>query len=210
MKIIQEFLPKDQYVDEDSKKTQIVLHHTVSGVGVAGDINWWLKDKSRVGTHYIIARDGQIYQMLPDEKWIYHLGLSNKDFSLIGIPYKQLEKNSIGIELDSYGWLKRDGNGRILTGYKTIFPGTLKAVEVSYRGFTLYEEYYEPQLQALKELLLHLCSVHGINKAFNEKMFEVNKSAMTGVNGIWSHGSYRRDKTDVYPSPSLIEMLKSL
>lgn len=210
MKIIQDILPKDQYVGEVTKKTQIVLHHTVSGVGVQGDINWWKTDKGRVGTHFIISRKGEVYQMLPLENWIYHLGLTNKNFSSVGLPYKNLDSCSIGIELDSYGWLKRDANGGFLTGYKTAFPSTIKPVNVHYRGFTFYEDYYEEQVSALKELLVYLSQTYKIPLTFDQSIFEINKKALSGVSGVYSHSSYRPDKTDVYPNERLINMLKTL
>ena len=31
-----------------------------------------------------------------------------------------------------------------------------------------------------------------------------------GSEGIWSHTNFRKDKSDVYPHPKLIEMLQSL
>ena len=44
-------------------KRQIVLHHTVSGRGLNGDITWWLKDKKRIGTCILINRLGDIHQV---------------------------------------------------------------------------------------------------------------------------------------------------
>jgi hypothetical protein len=40
--------------------------------------------------------------------------------------------------------------------------------------------------------------------------FEYQALANEGGEGIWSHTNFRKDKSDVYPHPKLIEMLKSL
>lgn len=40
--------------------------------------------------------------------------------------------------------------------------------------------------------------------------FEYNQLANHGGEGIWSHTNYRKDKSDVYPDPRLIEMLKHI
>lgn len=40
--------------------------------------------------------------------------------------------------------------------------------------------------------------------------FELNNLAIEGYPGIWSHSNVRIDKTDVFPQPEIIEMLKSI
>jgi hypothetical protein len=40
--------------------------------------------------------------------------------------------------------------------------------------------------------------------------FEYNQLANEGGEGIWSHTNYRKDKSDVYPDPRLIESLKNI
>jgi hypothetical protein len=42
------------------------------------------------------------------------------------------------------------------------------------------------------------------------KPFEFQSLALEGGEGIWSHTNFRKDKSDVYPHPKLIEMLRSL
>ena len=39
---------------------------------------------------------------------------------------------------------------------------------------------------------------------------ELNRSAIDGYPGIWSHTNVRIDKTDIFPQPELINLLKSL
>ena len=39
---------------------------------------------------------------------------------------------------------------------------------------------------------------------------ELNRSAIDGYPGIWSHTNVRIDKTDIFPQPELMNLLKSL
>jgi len=41
-------------------------------------------------------------------------------------------------------------------------------------------------------------------------MWEVSKKALKGESGIFTHNSIRKDKTDIFPQPEMIQMLKSL
>jgi hypothetical protein len=43
-----------------------------------------------------------------------------------------------------------------------------------------------------------------------DEFFSVSKKALSGEKGIFTHNSYRADKTDVSPQPKLIEMAKTL
>jgi hypothetical protein len=45
---------------------------------------------------------------------------------------------------------------------------------------------------------------------YNEEMWDVNKDAMSGVPGVWTHVSYRYDKSDCYPSADLIQALRGI
>jgi hypothetical protein len=42
------------------------------------------------------------------------------------------------------------------------------------------------------------------------KAFDYQPLATEGGSGIWSHTNFRKDKSDIYPHPKLIEMLRSL
>ena len=42
------------------------------------------------------------------------------------------------------------------------------------------------------------------------KAFELNKQALAGAEGVWTHTNVRSDKFDLSPQPALIEMIKSL
>lgn len=210
-KIVKVDFPNTQYVVEETVKNQIILHHTVSGDGVQGDIAWWKSTPERVATHFVIGREGTIYQNYNTRYWAYHLGLSNASFSKFDLLYKNLDKSSIGIEIDSWGYLTRK-NDKFYSAGNTVVPlEKVQIYDAPFRGQLYYEKYTNAQIDILKELLIYLRD----NKSkelviYRKEMFDISKDALRGVNGIWSHVSYRSDKSDCHPQSELIEMLKSL
>lgn len=205
-------LNKNQYYQEIQPKKIIVLHHTVSGVGVEGDIKWWNTTPEKIATAYIISRDGEIVQTFDDNKWAHHLGIKESTLKKYGssVTNTRLNQLSIGIELDSWGGLEFK-NGKYLAAGKIEIPKeNVVTYSEGYRGFKHFEKYTDKQLASLKELLLFLTDKYQINKSYNDNMFTVNDKALKGYHGIWSHTSYREDKSDCHPQPELINMIKSL
>ena len=41
-------------------------------------------------------------------------------------------------------------------------------------------------------------------------MWDISDKALAGEAGVWTHVSFRTDKSDCHPQPELIQMLKSL
>lgn len=210
--IIQIDFPINQYFKEQTTKRQIVLHHTVSGRGAVGDINWWRERPERIATAVIIELNGDIYQLFSSRYWAHHLGtrVSNN---------LALNRASIGIELDAWGglvesngkWYPARWNGNKHIANTNIRP--IENVEIysdGYRGFYGYEKYSDKQIESLRKLLVYWGDVHNIPLRYNETMWEVSQSALRGEAGVWSHTSFRQDKSDVHPQVELIEMLKSL
>jgi N-acetylmuramoyl-L-alanine amidase len=78
----------------------IVMHYT-AGKTPQGTINWFMNPESRVSSHFLIARDGTISQFVPLDHQAWHTGNSTwKDM-------KQLNRWSIGIELDNIGFVRK-------------------------------------------------------------------------------------------------------
>lgn len=57
---------------------RIVMHYTTSR-NVDGTISWFLNPASKVSAHYIIARNGDIYQMVADADKAWHAKNANAD-----------------------------------------------------------------------------------------------------------------------------------
>jgi len=222
MNLIRHNFPKTQYLQEKTTKRQIVLHHTASGPGVDGDIAWWNKTPERVATHFLIDRDGTVHQLFDEQYWAYHLGLEQKVFTQMHVPYRQLDKQSIGIEIDSWGFLQQHTDGKFYpakwNGQRLVPNTACKPVQYFYeycqqnrwKGNLYYEKYTTAQISALRDLLKELCARHSIPKHYNPDMWVVSKNALSANPGIYAHCSYRNDKSDVHPQPELINMLKQL
>ncbi|MCR4826226.1 MAG: N-acetylmuramoyl-L-alanine amidase [Bacteroidales bacterium] len=215
MNIKQKALPEGQYVRENTVKRQIVLHHTASGPGIDGDYQWWKSTPERVATHFIIDREGQVWQLFPEENWAFHLGLSKTHFAKFGLAWQNLDRQSIGIELDSWGPVVRDTDGRF---YPLGMKGRARPVvnvheycrSNPFKGHVFWEAYTDPQLMALRELLNGLCRRHSISREYHSSMWAVLPDALRGCNGIYTHCSYRQDKFDCHPQPQLVNVLKTI
>lgn len=220
--------PSDQYYREETNKKQIVLHHTVSGEGVNGDLTWWLTTASRIATHFVIARDGTPYQCFNSKYWGHHLGITSSVFIDFGFKTAlgknlKLNKESISIEIDSWGGLvEKDGEFypakwhslekrfTANTNCKPLHIDDVVKYEQSYRGFKYFEKYTDAQIQTVEELCIYFGSKYAIPLDYNDAMWGVNIRALAGVEGIWTHTSYRKDKSDCHPQAQLVDMLKHL
>ena len=209
--IIQLAYPARKYFSTVYDKKQIVLHHTVSGDGVTGDITHWIKSKFNMGTCVIISRNGEINQVFSSKYWAYHLGVPGSTYKKIGVPYKRWDMNSIGVEIDSYGGLKKGTDGLWRTVYGELIDQD-KVVEYpkGYRGYFAFEKYTDEQIESVRQLLVFWCERYSIPLEYKGKMWDVNADALSGEAGIWSHTSFRFDKSDVHPQAELITMLKNL
>lgn len=210
--IIQEDFPENLYFKEQTPKRQIVLHHTVSGRGVEGDIRWWKQNPDRIATAIIIGWDGAIHQLFSSRYWAHHLGVrANNNVAL--------NKSSIGVELDAWGGLVKysrkwyparwDG-GKHVANTKVRPVENVQIYSNGYRGFYGYEKYSDEQIESLRKLLVYWGDYYMIPLDYRETMWDISQQALNGEAGIWSHTSFRSDKSDVHPQPELIEMLKSL
>lgn len=224
--IIVEDFPIDRYYRVQTDKKQIVLHHTVSGRGVNGDINWWKNNPSRIATSVVINWDGKIHQCFSSNYWAHHLGITNEIFTKKGIytiNNLTLNKQSIGIEIDAWGGLVKQ-NGKWYPAYwdnnKKRNVAYLQAGEIpldrvyeipeGYKGFKAFEKYTDEQIESVRQLIIYWHDKFNIPLDYNDDMWDVSVRALRGESGIWSHTSYRSDKSDCYPDERLIRMLKSL
>ncbi|MBJ7437022.1 MAG: N-acetylmuramoyl-L-alanine amidase [Acinetobacter sp.] len=194
-----------------------MLHHTVSpSSSASGDLSWWLSNSDRVGAHFIIDATGRVYQTIDTEYWLHHLYVNfqgnriDRKFKLRGWN-DVLNQNSIGIELDSAGGLKKQASGKWAASFgpPTIIPmQNVIEYPAGYRGYTGFEQYYPAQLQELDNLLIWLSQQHNIPLTWSDKNFDISLNALEGKEGLYSHTSYRTDKSDVHPDPLLRKLLK--
>jgi N-acetyl-anhydromuramyl-L-alanine amidase AmpD len=218
LNIIQKLLPPNQYVqDSKFKVQQCVIHHTAGG-SAESTYNYWNSSKDRVATHFIIDRDGTIYQCMPMEKsWGYHLYIASPG-NKIDRAYKKLsskyDAQSVGVELANYGYVNFV-NGKFVNYVgKLIHHDRVTKLDTPYKGYSYWEDYTKEQVDSLKLLLLHLIEEYpilsqGLIDDYSN-IGEISKDALDMKPGIYGHAQYRTDKYDIFPSKRIIEMLNSL
>jgi len=202
MNIKEDLLPDSQYFKQVTKKTMIVIHHTVSpGHDSNGDRNWWLSDPGRIATHCIITQDGTIHKTIDSAYWGHHIGLKSGN-------NVALNKASYSIELDSLGPVDEHGYSLAYKGMRCT--AGIQEYSKPFRGFRFFEKYTSLQIEALRELMLAMSEKFQIDLTYRPAMWDVCADALNGENGFWTHVSFRSDKSDCHPQPDLIEMLKRL
>ena len=209
-KIVQSRLSDDQYFQDIHKKTQIYLHHTAGGGNAVLVAKYFQQKEGRVATAFVIGDKGTIVQLFSSKHWAYHLGLKPEVFAEMGVTYRSLDKISIGIEICNYGPLtKRNGYYYNYVGGKVDYT-QVTILDKKYKGHIYWQRYTDEQIESTRQLLVYLCDTYGISKEYNESIFDIDKRALKSENGIFTHNSVRHDKSDIYPCPRMIEMLKNL
>lgn len=213
-------LSASQYVNETSKKTQIVLHGTAGSCRPDYVVQGWEADQVRVATHYVVgglssvndkAWDGVVVQALPEDKWSYHLGLKGA-LSGNGIH----DRSSIGIEICNWSYLVQAKTGEFLNYVNKPIPlAQVTKLDKPYRGYQYYHSITDAQIQAVKKLIQGICSRHGIvlekGKVYGDVDFAYDP-ARAATQQITFHTAYRDvgEKYDHAPLPNLVAMLNEL
>lgn len=222
--INKKYLDKDEYVNGPTEKYYLFLHHTAGWNNPYTTIKSWNNDdRGRIATQFVIGGisiktgddkyDGEVVECFPDGGWAYHLGKNGS---------RKLHPHSIGIELCNFGPLT-EKNGK----YYNYVKREVKKDEVcdlgyEFRGYQYWHAYTDKQIEATRQLILEIARRHpkiDIKKGLKEwlktetpaEAFGFKKDAYLGkVEGMLSHTTTRKDKTDWAPQPKMVEMIKSL
>ena len=160
-----------------------------------------------------------------DKNLLYNQGIYPKS----GTYYN---KKSLSVELVSMGWIATNAagfgfdylgngindtmlkNGEISQVY-TVTPSGQVVPSYSYRGHKYFQNYSLAQLQSLYELLEKWRELTGINWRMTRDTFkevfpgndQLSANAYNSVKGLYTHNSFRTDKTDIMPQKEILEML---
>jgi N-acetyl-anhydromuramyl-L-alanine amidase AmpD len=209
-KIVQERLDSNQYNHEEHPKRQIYLHHTAGGPSATNVAKFFNSQPGRVATAFIIGAKGTIVQCFSSKHWAYHLGLNQEVFNEAGVTYQSLDKISIGIEICNYGPLtKRNGYYYNYLGARVDYT-EVEFLDKKYKGHIYWQKYTDAQIESTRQLLVYLCDTYKIPRDYYATIFDIDKRALQGDRGIFTHNSVRKDKSDIYPCPRMITMLKAL
>ena len=125
-------------------RPQAVVVHATEGE-LAGALAHLRDPESRVSAHYVIDRDGTVYQLVPERVVAYHVAcgvegcVSSCPAFLCGDG--KPETRTVGIELVNRGKVPPSWNGAIYEDYGMAF------------GWRWWEDYPESQRQALRHLV---------------------------------------------------------
>ncbi|MFB3081786.1 MAG: peptidoglycan-binding protein [Nitrosomonadaceae bacterium] len=212
------FLPKGEYKEGPTEKEYLFLHHTAGWNNPYKTVDSWAKDdRGAIATEFVLGGrsvkgnndnyDGELVQCLPEGAYAWHLGDN-------GSPY--MHTHSVGIEVCNFGWAK-DGKTYVNT---PIAADQLVTLPEPFRGHSQWHAYSDRQIETLKLFILWIAERDSINvgdglvaeiKQKGAKAFEFNEDAYNGkIKGMWTHTNTRKDKTDMFPQPNLIDMLLSL
>lgn len=209
-KILQVRLSDGQYFQEDSSKTQIYLHHTAGSGNAVAVSKFWNSNKDRIATAFVIGEKGTIVQCFSSRHWAWHLGIDSQDFTVHGVPYKNLNKLSVGIEVCNWGPLTLK-DGKYYNYVKGVVdPSMVTTLDKPYKGHIHWYKYTDEQIESTRQLVTYLCKTYDIPKAYRAEIFSIDKEAFKGTPGIYTHNSVRKDKSDIYPCPRMIKMLQNL
>lgn len=218
MKLTQTSFPASQYLAEETPKKQIYIHHTAGNANPFAVFTGWASNPERIATCVSVGgkpgsgnwQDGEVVQGFSSKFWAYHLGLKEATFDKFNLPYRSLDKNSIGIEICSWGQLTLK-NGKFYNYINKIVPADeVCELETLHRGYKYYHNYTDAQIEAVKDLLILWKDKYQIPLTYHQDIWDVTPRALKGEAGVFTHNSVRFDKVDVYPHPKLVTMLKSL
>jgi N-acetyl-anhydromuramyl-L-alanine amidase AmpD len=209
-KIKQVRLKESQYFAEESAKTQIYLHHTAGNGNAEAVSRYWNGTSDRVATAFVVGQDGLIVQCFSSKHWAWHLGISKAEFKGQGAKYQNLDKASVGIEVCNWGYLK-EKDGKFYNYVNTRVPDSMvTTLNEPFKGFKHWYKYTDAQIESTRQLLVYLCDTYNIPREYRAQIFSLHKEAFKGTPGIYTHNSVRKDKSDIYPCPRMIQMLENL
>lgn len=101
---------------QDNRVQYIVVHYTAANLMRS----LYLLTKTNVSSHYLISRDGTIYQLVNDDKRAWHAGISEWQGK------NSLNNSSIGIELVNLGYKETPQKTKVWYNYTDAQIKSLK------------------------------------------------------------------------------------
>ncbi|MDZ7359669.1 MAG: N-acetylmuramoyl-L-alanine amidase [candidate division KSB1 bacterium] len=188
------------YTAEAFHKERVVLHFTTGYI--RGDVAMLTKPKpdpaTRVSVAFLLARDGNIYNLFNSRYWAYHLGPTAVGGNT------QMSRSSIGVEISNIGPLVPQGQSLTTTTSQDVYCHLNEPIyyrRASYRGFNYYASFTEAQYNSLIALLRYLTARFNIPRRFLPlaSRYET-RNDIANFRGIVSHVNFRTDKFDIGPA----------
>ncbi len=118
----------------------IVLHHTASN-DTAADLRTLRSRAAQVSAHYLIGRDGKIYQLVNDKMKAWHAGVAD----LHGQTSPSVNERSIGIEITNKGDGKTPFTEAQYRALEKLVPYLAKTYKVPMRNLVGHKDVAIPR-----------------------------------------------------------------
>ena len=212
------YLPVGEYSRSKTNKEYVFIHHTAGWENPYRTIDHWGSDtRGMIATEFLIggqsikgsnnSHDGKILQAFPTGHYGWHLGKNGN---------QRMHTNSVGIELNNFGYLK---NGKTYADV-TANSGQIVKLKEPFKGYSEWHKYSIRQIKSLETLLKFIGERDSIDirkglpaliKQKGAKAFEFNSDAYYGrIKGLWTHTNTKKGKFDCFPQQELLDMLVSL
>ena len=132
----------------------IILHYT-AGATAESSIRHLSDPTTKVSAHLVIGRNGRIYQLVPFNHKAWHAGKS----SYLG--RKNMNDYTIGIELDNYGPLTKEGS-IFITSFKKKVPINQVWTEPGEYRDSYWHDYNLLQLKTLHQVCKLLIATYNL------------------------------------------------
>jgi len=212
--------PEYEYVKEKTQKKTFIIHHSAGWDNARGMFKQWVQDiRGKVATAYGITDDGCIYSGFDASLYYAYAIYVHNPSNLLPERMKDvktklqdilLNKQAIQCEICNWGYLTEKAGRFYAWANAEVPPEKVQYYPEPWRGHNFYEKYTAKEIQSLEELILYHAVKDNIPVKYNPDMWEISERAIRGAEGIWSHSSYRTDKSDAHPQPELIKMLEGL
>ena len=218
LEVVEFFMPSDEYLKGPIKPEWLFLHHTAGWNNPFNTVKAWDADtQGQIATEFVLGGpsckgddnqyDGVLVQTFQKGNYAWHLGKNGS---------QTMHKNSVGIEVCNFGYVK---DGKTYAG-ATVADSQIVKLSKPFRGFSTWHKYSDKQIEVLKKWILWMGDRDGIDiraglpaliKKKGADAFEFNEDAFYGkVKGLWTHTNTRKDKFDMFPQQELLDMLVSL
>lgn len=177
------------FVNQQTVKNKIIIHGTASG-NAQGSIQWLSGQAGKnVSVHFVIDKNGDIYQLVPEKYFSYNAGAN----------FRKISQTSFSIEI--VNWLNLQFiNGKYYSWTKKqIDPLQVKIIE-PWRNATAFQAITPQQHLALQDLLKYLCQKYNIKKKLYREYDPNAGFNKNEFNGILFHSSFHPSKMDFPPN----------
>ena len=168
----------------------IVLHYTANGT-VDGAVSWFKNPVAQASVHYIVGKDGGVFQLVADEDTAWHAGVSGLRGWLV-----RPNRRSIGIEMINWGFLDKRGDS-----YHNWTGNEHRGCVVQMDG-KYWECYTALQYESVAWLVRHLASKYNIPvqfPPFGSGVYHPRPMDLAGFRGVLGHSAISAVKSDPGP-----------